>query len=82
VTSVRARQLTRSMPCAEAHRQSSVEVQESLDMLLIVGIVIASVVIIARLRVPGGVNAAHLGWMSEQWLAEHRRLAPVPESHS
>lgn len=46
-------------------------------MLLIIGIgiVIAliAVVIIARMRVPGGVNSANLGWMSEQWLAEHRR---------
>jgi len=43
-------------------------------MLFIVGIVIAliAVVIIPRLRVPGGVNSATLGWMSQQWLAEHR----------
>jgi hypothetical protein len=31
-----------------------------------------AVVIIPRMRVPGGVNAAPFGWMSEQWLAEHR----------
>ena len=43
-------------------------------MLFIVGIVIASiaVVIIPRMRVPGGVNSTNLGWMSQQWLAEHR----------
>ena len=43
-------------------------------MLLIVGavIVLIAVVIISRMRVPGGVNSAKLGWMSEQWLAEHR----------
>jgi hypothetical protein len=43
-------------------------------MLLIVGLVMAliAVVIIPRMRLPGGVNAANLGWMSEQWLAEHR----------
>jgi len=43
-------------------------------MLFIVGLVILSVavVIIPRMRVPGGVNAAPLGSMSEQWLAEHR----------
>ena len=43
-------------------------------MLFIVGIVIAliAVVIIPRMQVPGGVNSANLGWMSEQWLAEHR----------
>jgi hypothetical protein len=43
-------------------------------MLLIAGavIVLIAVVIITRMRVPGGVNASTLGWMSEQWLAEHR----------
>lgn len=43
-------------------------------MLFIVGVVIVfiAVVIMPRLRVQGGVNSADLGWMSEQWLAEHR----------
>ena len=43
-------------------------------MLFIVGVVIVliAVLIIPRMRVPGGVNSANLGWMSEQWLAEHR----------
>jgi hypothetical protein len=43
-------------------------------MLFIVGIIIVltAVVIIPRMRVPGGVKSADLGWMSEQWLAEHR----------
>jgi len=43
-------------------------------MLFIVGLVIVSVavVILPRMRVPGGVTAAPFGWMSEQWLAEHR----------
>jgi hypothetical protein len=43
-------------------------------LLFIVGLVIAliAVVIIPWMRVPGGVNSATLGWMSEQWLAEHR----------
>ena len=43
-------------------------------MLFIIGVVIALVTVAAipRMRVPGGVNAAHLGWMSEQWLVEHR----------
>jgi hypothetical protein len=43
------------------------------DMLLIVGVltaVIAAVMI--RMRVPGGVNHADLGWMSDRWLAGHR----------
>ena len=43
-------------------------------MLLIVGAVIVSiaVVIVPRMRVPGSMNGSTLGWMSEQWLAEHR----------
>jgi hypothetical protein len=43
-------------------------------MLFIVGVVMVliAVVIIPRMRVPGGVNSANLGWMSERWLAEHR----------
>jgi hypothetical protein len=43
-------------------------------MLFIVGVVIVliAVLIIQRMRVPGGENSAGLGWMSEQWLAEHR----------
>ena len=48
-------------------------------MLFIVGaaIVLIAVVIIARMRVLAGVNASTLGWMSEQWLAEHRVSHPV-----
>jgi hypothetical protein len=47
-------------------------------MLFILGVVaaLAAVVILPRMRVPRGVNAAHLGWMSEQWLAEHRAAHP------
>ena len=43
-------------------------------MLFIVGVIIAlvAVVILPRMRVPGGAKVADLGWMSEQWLAEHR----------
>jgi hypothetical protein len=42
-------------------------------MLLIVGgvIVLIAVLIIRRVRTLS-VNARTLGWMSEQWLAEHR----------
>lgn len=38
---------------------------------------LSAVVVIFRLRVPGGVNAAALGWMSEQWLAEYRASHPT-----
>ena len=43
-------------------------------MLLLVGVglVLIAVGIIPRMWVPGGVNSANFGWMSEQWLAEHR----------
>ena len=43
-------------------------------MLFIIGVVSAltAVVIIPRMRGPSGVNSANIGWMSEQWLAEHR----------
>ena len=43
-------------------------------MLLIIGLLIAVIVvaIAMRLRIPGGVDATKLGWMSEQWLAEYR----------
>ena len=46
----------------------------SNHMLFIVGVVVVliTVVIIPRVRVPGGVNGSALGWMSEQWLADHR----------
>ena len=48
-------------------------------MLLIVGavIVLITVAAIPRMRVLGGMNASPLGWMSEQWLAEHRASHPV-----
>lgn len=43
-------------------------------MSLIVSAVIAFLVVllIRRMRVPGGVSGNALGRMSEQWLAEHR----------
>jgi hypothetical protein len=43
-------------------------------MLFLIGLVTAliAIVIIPRMRVPGGAKSASLGWMSEQWLAEHR----------
>jgi hypothetical protein len=42
-------------------------------MLFIVGVGIVLIAVgITRMRVPAGVNCATLGWMSEQWLAEHR----------
>lgn len=47
-------------------------------MLLVIGalITLTAAVTISRVRVTGGVNAAEIGWMSEQWLAEHRASRP------
>lgn len=44
------------------------------EMQLIFGavFVLIAVVIVPRLRVPGGVSGGALGSMSEQWLAEYR----------
>jgi hypothetical protein len=43
-------------------------------MLLIFGVLatLVAVALIFRARVPGGVNGAGLGWVSQRWLAEHR----------
>jgi hypothetical protein len=49
-------------------------------MLLIVGVLVITATAAAALskfRVPGGVNGARIGWMSEQWLAEQRASRPV-----
>jgi hypothetical protein len=40
--------------------------------LVVVGLGLVAVGIIRRMWVPTGVNSANFGWMSEQWLAEHR----------
>jgi hypothetical protein len=47
-------------------------------MLVLVAVFVglAATVIAVRGRVPGGVNAERLGWMSEQWLAEQRASRP------
>jgi len=47
-------------------------------MLLVIGTIVGltAVVIAVAARVPGGVAAAPRGWMSEQWLAEHRASHP------
>jgi hypothetical protein len=43
-------------------------------MMLIIGVLatLVAAVVISRMWVLGHVNAAALGWMSEQWIAEHR----------
>jgi hypothetical protein len=47
--------------------------------LIIVLLIAATTLVIgSRLRVPGGVNRANLGWMSAQWLAEYRAARRTP----
>jgi hypothetical protein len=44
-------------------------------MLLIFGAVVIALfamVISPRMRLPGSVNSSAFGWISEEWLAEHR----------
>lgn len=43
-------------------------------LLFTVAVIIglAAVVVLPRTRLLRGANEAPLGWMSEQWLAEHR----------
>jgi hypothetical protein len=44
-------------------------------MLLIVGLLVVCLAILSVLRIPfaRSMDATALGWMSEQWLGEHRR---------
>jgi hypothetical protein len=46
--------------------------------MLFIGVVIVSiaVVIVGRMRGPSRVNSPDFGWMSQQWLAEHRASHP------
>ena len=41
-------------------------------LLLVCLLSLTMIVTLYRLRVPGGVNASNLGWMSQQWLVEFR----------
>jgi hypothetical protein len=47
-------------------------------MLIIVGILItaAAALRVVHVRAPAFGHHPHLGWMSEQWLAEHRAEHP------
>ena len=65
------------MSPAAASRSRAAGVK-SENMLFVIGafITLTTVVALSRVRVPGGVNAAKLGWMSEQWMAEQRASRP------
>ena len=43
-------------------------------MLLLIGLVVALIaaVVVSRSQRAGRMNGRDLGWMSEQWLTEHR----------
>lgn len=44
-------------------------------LLLIITLVLAALLVgLVRASVPGGKKDAHLGWMSDQWLAEYRAM--------
>jgi hypothetical protein len=46
--------------------------------MVIIGVLIAmtAAAILSKLSVSQGIHASELGWMSEQWLAEHRASRP------
>ncbi len=48
-------------------------------MLLIIGTLLITIagVLTYRARVPQGVNATQLGWVSERWVAEYRASHPT-----
>jgi hypothetical protein len=43
-------------------------------MLLIIGVLVTvtATLVVRKMRGPADTNGPNLGWMSEQWLAEHR----------
>jgi hypothetical protein len=43
-----------------------------IPLIVVFITLVAALVAASRFRVPGGVSATDLGWMSEQWLAEYR----------
>ena len=45
--------------------------------IIVVLITLIVVALILRARVPGGVNSAQLGWVSQRWLAEYRASHPT-----
>jgi hypothetical protein len=47
-------------------------------MLTILGVLItlAATAMLVKGRQPGALQAGHLGWISKQWLAEHRASHP------
>jgi hypothetical protein len=59
--------------CHDGHtpREDPIAFENHMLFTAAVVIVLAAVAIVLRMRM-AGLNADDLGWMSEQWLAEHR----------
>jgi hypothetical protein len=47
-----------------------------MPLIISILLLLTAVLVIARVRLPGGVNEAKLGCMSQQWLAEYRASHP------
>ena len=47
-----------------------------MALIILIFITAATGLSMLRLRASGGVRSAHLGWMSEEWLDEHRIAHP------
>ena len=46
-------------------------------MMLIIGAaLVVTTIVVSKLLAPRKPSAPNLGWMSEQWLAEHRAMHP------
>jgi len=80
VASLRANDVCRTAQVGtsgEWHNGVALSAVPRVPMLLMIGIGIGALVVIAlasHLRVRRSVDPGALGWMSEQWLAEHRAM--------
>jgi hypothetical protein len=65
--------------CAACQGRSTPIESGDNHMLFIVKVLTAltALVMIPSMRTAGGVNSCDLGWMSEEWLAEHRASGPL-----
>jgi hypothetical protein len=69
--------------CAQSHRHSAGELAalcacagRELMLLILAVLAVAVLVGVSKVRVPGGVNAADLGSVSNRWLADYRASHP------
>ena len=47
-----------------------------MALIILIFITAATALNMLRLRTSGVVRSAHLGWISEEWLNEHRKAHP------